>query len=366
MNAVNLPRRIGVIVGRDLIGDALIKLPMLRALRTAFPQSEICWITAQGPTAYGGELRDITRPLIDQIYEMPDWMPGVIKPNISALPSSQAEKETTKEAVQASEPPFFDILIDARNRWKWARQARKLPHKLFLAQAFHYALSDKRPNLLRKHPKHLVDRVLQLVELAAGWRPECTGRLNVPEHFIEQARNILPPGPEYVAFAPGAGNRVKCWPRYKFEKAAADQSQKGRVPVFLLGPAELSWHDEIKAHVPNAVFPLQHASGWGTEAVSIEHTMAIGCQLQVAVTNDSGTGHMLAAIDCPIISLFGPTSAEKSAPRVSKGTVVRAQDYGGKDMRLIPTEAVIRAIDTFLDHTEKNPLPRTKQPDKVA
>ena len=41
---------IGVITGRDLIGDALIKLPFVRALRRGLPQRlHIHWITKPGP-----------------------------------------------------------------------------------------------------------------------------------------------------------------------------------------------------------------------------------------------------------------------------------------------------------------------------
>jgi hypothetical protein len=65
---------IGVIVGRDLIGDALMKLPFLRALRNAFPRAKISWITSQGPTAFAGPLRLPTQGLIDQIYERPEWL----------------------------------------------------------------------------------------------------------------------------------------------------------------------------------------------------------------------------------------------------------------------------------------------------
>src|ERR1700743_2719742 len=67
-------KTIGVIVGRDLIGDALMKLPFVRALRNAFPQAEISWITSQGPTAFGGALREATKTMINKTYEKPEWL----------------------------------------------------------------------------------------------------------------------------------------------------------------------------------------------------------------------------------------------------------------------------------------------------
>lgn len=322
------PTRIGVIVGRDLIGDALIKLPFARALRSAFPKAEICWITSQDTTAYAGALRKATGNLIDTIYEKPDWIIGERSP-----PS-----------------PFFDLLLDTRNRWKLARATQKrVAHKVFVSMALRYLFSDLRPPFFAPTPRHIVDRLLQMVELAAGHKPACTGILPVSETLQNMARIILPPGGCYVGLAPGAGNPVKIWPRHKFEQVAIAQAAQNRVPVFLLGPQELDWYNELSMAVPAAKFPLQDYNVWGTAQLTIEHTFAIAKCLDVAVANDSGVGHMLAAMDCTLISLFGPTSPEKLAPRVSKGRIIRTQDFAATvSMNAIPWESVNTAIDAML------------------
>lgn len=323
------PSIIGVIVGRDLIGDALIKLPFLRALRRAFPKAEIHWITSQGPTAYGSQLRPATKELIDMVEETPVWL-GL-----------------TRE----SKPPFFDLLIDTRNRWKLAQQAKQIPHGLFLAPAMRFLFSERRPGIFQRRPPHLADRLLQLVELAAGYLPPATGTLPADPGLLQKARTLLPAGRIYVGFAPGAGNHIKIWPRYKFEKAARSQVAKGRVPVFILGPQDLAFYDSLFTTVPEAKFPLQNTAGWETPVMTIDHTLAIGSLLDVAAANDSGVGHMLAAVDCPLVSLFGPTSPRKLAPRVSHGLVIRAQDFGGHSMSAIRWEAVDAAIDELLTVT---------------
>lgn len=322
------PSNVGVLVGRDLIGDALIKLPFLRALRNAFPKAEISWITTQGPTAYSTALRESTKELINQIYETPEW--------------------ATKPIVGMS--PSFDLLLDTRNRWKLAIEARRLiSHKTFVALAMRYFFSDIRPPLFKLQPKHIVDRLLQMVELSAGYLPPCVGSLGVPESFMQKARKILPEGQSYIGLAPGAGNPIKIWPRYKFEKVAKSQAEKGRTPVFLLGPQELDWYNELSIAVPSAKFPLQDYDTWGTAELSIDHTFSIAKCLNVAVANDSGVGNMLAAMDCPLISLFGPTSPEKLAPRVSRGTIIRAQDFKGKElMSDILWEVVDNAVDSLI------------------
>ena len=77
-------------------------------------------------------------------------------------------------------------------------------------------------------------------------------------------------------------------------------------------------------------------------------SIALARRLRAAVANDAGVGHILAAGDIPLVSLFGPTSAEKFAPAAKRVEVVRAQDFGGSDMEAIPPEAVAAALDRLL------------------
>lgn len=318
------PKTIGVLVGRDQVGDALMKLPFLWALRHAFPKARISWITSNGPTAYGNVLREATAGLIDEVVEQPTWMTNV------------------------GEAPRFDLLIDTRNRWRETLDAKKIPHGLFLTPALRYLFSEKRPPLLKAKPEHLVDKLLQLVELAAEQKPDAKGALPVPDELMQKAREILPEGPTYVGIAPGAGYEIKIWPRYKFEKLAALQAAKGRVPVFILGPQEQAVYDTLAVTVPSAKFPLQDYKVWGMGRLTIAHTLAVAKCLNVAVANDSGVGHMLAAVDCPLISLFGPTSPVKLAPRVSRGHIIRSQAFGSNKIKAIRWEAVDEAVDDAL------------------
>ncbi len=315
--------QIGILTGREIIGDALIKLPFLRALRAAWPTAKIHWITTQDKTAYSGPLRETIRPLLDEIHETPSWL---------KLPDDP-------------ETPDFDLLIDTRGRWKLALEARlSLPHKIFIAPAFRYLFSDKRPSLLTPRPKRLIDRLLQTVELAAGYLPDVSKRLPVSPDLLEKARRILPEGPVYVGFAVGAGNAIKKWPLENFEKVAQHQARLEHVPVFLLGPQEMDLYDRLFQAVPEAIFPLQAYDVWETDKPQVDQTLAIAACLDAALTNDSGTSHMLAAVDCPLVSLFGPTRASKLAPKVTLGRTICAQEFGSESMEVIPYKV---ALDTL-------------------
>src|SRR5512143_2768692 len=107
---------VGVIVGRDLIGDALYKLPFLRSLRAAFPDSPITWITTEGPTAFSGPLRAATAALIDEVIEQ-----APIGSRLAELPGFGRWRR------------HFAVLIDTRGRWQHALMARRVPHGLFVS-----------------------------------------------------------------------------------------------------------------------------------------------------------------------------------------------------------------------------------------
>ncbi|MGB4102260.1 MAG: glycosyltransferase family 9 protein [Alphaproteobacteria bacterium] len=321
-------RTLAVIVGLDLVGDALMKLPFLRAARTAFPGAEISWITAQGATAYSGVLRATAHPYLDHIYEQPEWLPHRNNP----------------EPLFAA--PHFDVILDTRGRWRETLRARQLPHDLFLSPAARYLFSDRRPRQFWRRPVHIQDRLAELVRLAAGFTPVVTGGIAVPDEARQKAVAIMPPGARYVGLVPGAGNAVKIWPLENFIALAAAQAKAGRVPVFLLGPQEQSWLPELQKALPSARFPLQNQV-WNGQ-MTLAATMAVGERLVCAVTNDNGTSHMLAAVDCPLVSLFGPTEATKLAPRVSLTRIVRAQDFGGRAMEVIPVHAVVAAVDEIM------------------
>ena len=70
--------------------------------------------------------------------------------------------------------------------------------------------------------------------------------------------------------------------------------------------------------------------------------------MAVAIANDSGAGHMLAAAEIPLISLFGPTSPEKFAPVTPRLCIVQAQAFGGETMDVIPLSAVADLVEDIL------------------
>ncbi len=320
------PASILVYVGLDYVGDGLMKLPFVQALRAAFPEAKITWLAGKGKTVYAGSLAPLVRGLLDEVIEDAGiggkWWELLRRP----LPGRA-----------------FDLIIDTQSRVLTSLIVKRIRHGRFISPAAGWHLSDARPGADWTKPQAMIARILDLVELAAGRPLGAPAPLPEDAALEAEAARRLPSGPLYVGLAPGAGGKHKCWPLEHYIALALRLVKTGKVPVVLLGPQEQQWDAEIRDAVPGVMLPL--------DALSPPMlTIALGKRLAAAVANDSGTGHMLAASGVPLISLFGPTAPEKFAPRSRHLTVLRAQDYSqGEDMAGIPLQMVADAVDRALE-----------------
>lgn len=323
------PQTILVYVGNDLLGDGLIKLPFLRALRSAFPDARITWLAGHGKSVYASSLAPLVVGLIDEVVEQAGidgdaWLPFHPHP----LPNRA-----------------FDLIVDTQRRMRTTLTLRRVRHRVFVSGALGWILSDRRPKSgLRKRPI-LAHQLLALVEAASGRSVafELTPLAPDPANETEACR-VLPDradGRAYVGLAPGASLPHKLWPLERFMEIAERLEANGYAPVFLLGPYEQSMTETIRTRLPQAALPLPD----GTTPML---TIAVCRRLAAAITNDSGLGHLLATASVPLVVLFGPTPAAKFAPLTPRYEILRAQDFGSDAMDRIPVAAVWQAFERLL------------------
>ena len=62
-------KKILIYVGLDLLGDALIKVPLIQSIRARFPNAKITWLAGKGKTVFNNSLSFISDNLIDEILE---------------------------------------------------------------------------------------------------------------------------------------------------------------------------------------------------------------------------------------------------------------------------------------------------------
>jgi ADP-heptose:LPS heptosyltransferase len=313
--------------GLELLGDGVMKLPFVRALRERWPEAHITWLAGKGPTVYARSLAPLVQGAVNAIVEN------------AGIGSQLAE---------LLRPPLrgrrFDLLIDTQRRVLTTLILRRIHSECFVSGAADFLLSDRKPPRGYRRPDRLIDQLFDLLTIAGGRKLVPDYALNLDPGLRRWAEAVLPPGPSYVGIAPGAGDPAKRWPRERFVTLAERQHQAGRLPVFMLGPAETDWLEDLREQAPWSRFPLQESPSSAEDAVSPLQTIALGERLAVAVANDSGIGHLLAASGCPMISLFGPTRPEKFAPSARRLTIIDARTYGASEIVAIPGSAVAEAV----------------------
>ena len=324
------PETVLVYVGGDLVGDALMKLPFVRALRGAWPDAHVTWLAGVNRTAFAHELAPLVDGLIDECIE-----------------NAGFESARGKILARPLGGRRFDLVIDTQRGVGRSMLVRRIRHRVFVSGAAGFRLSDRRPPRSWARPRGMVAQMMALLELAYGQAPPEGPPVPVDAGTAERAARSLPAGPVYVGFAPGAGGQHKRWPLDRFLDIARIEAAAGRTPVFILGPGEAGLAAEIAAAVPGAVVPEEEAGSGHIRTPML--SIALAGRLAAAVANDAGSGHILAAGGVPLVSLFGPTPPEKFAPAARRLEIVRAQAFGGGDeMAAIPTEAVAAALSRLL------------------
>jgi ADP-heptose:LPS heptosyltransferase len=320
----------------NALGENVLKLPLLLALAAAFPQASISWVPGTSGEFY---LRDKLAPLVD----------GRIAEFISDLAIPSEPRAALRLAWRRGHPILgrhFDLIVDTQRNLGRTLFLRRIPHHRFISGTWRYVWSSAPPPRgLPRRPPRLVDKLLGLAAAAAGCPVAVPNPIPLPQTLRTRAVALLPASSVYVGLAPGAGNRQngKRWPLEGYVALARVQVERGRVPVFLLGPEEeREWHAGLREAVPQALFPEQQAaaSGGGPSL-----TAALGERLSAAVANCSGTGHLLAAGGAPMVSLYGPTRPEKYAPFARAVICLKAQDYGADRIDAIPLDAVAAAVE---------------------
>lgn len=136
-----------------------------------------------------------------------------------------------------------------------------------------------------------------------------------------------------VALHPGSGATRKNWPLDRFAALADRLHERGLRPVWSLGPLE----ERVRAVAGcRPCLP----------AVTVRELAAFLAQVDLFIGNDSGPGHLAAAVGTRTLSLFGPTDPVLWRPRSRLGRVLQAP--GGR-LEYLAVDAVVQAVLACLE-----------------
>ena len=319
--------------GGEAIGDALYKLNFIKNLRYNFPDSKITWLAGQGKTEYSYNLKPLVNNLIDEVV---DNLKIGVNPFIEFIKPSPIKKE-------------YDVIIDTQTVVLPTLCLKKIKHKIFLSASAKWIFSDLKPNNFSIKNTSLNDRLNIFIKLINNNEVKyCKKDIKIEDKYIKLSNTLLPKGKTYIGISPGAGDKAKIWPLNKFVKLAQGQVNKNRIPVFFLGPDEKILLEIIKKDVPQAIFPEWTDSAIKSGLKGPILVIALAKQVNVAIANDSGTGHMFAVAGTKLISLFSKHNSIKYAPNTKELIILDSKKWGGVDPNLIPLQEVEKSINKLL------------------
>ena len=316
----------------EVIGDGVIKLPFVAAVREAYPKATITWCAGKGSTVYAGPLKPAVEGLIDEVL--------TTRPTGAKL----SDHFTLK--------PFggrrFDLVIDTQGNLARGLFARRAARD-FISPVGDFMLSRAKPGKGEVWPAAVPERMARLLELASGKAVTLRPVTITDPRILAAAEALLPEGPRYVGFAPGAGGPERRWPLDRYIELAGRAEAAGYTPVFILGPMELDAAAAIRAALPGALLPGVDRKDAYADVEGPLLTIALAARLTAAVANDAGPAHMLAAGGAPMVHLpMTKPKAAKFRPATRHLRQVIAEDEGEGGMTAISVDKVWSELSALL------------------
>jgi len=281
------------------IGDAVMSLPALRALRATYPKAQITLLA---------------KPWVKQLYEAERSIDAVIELDPKANWKQARALRTEKIDLAILFPNSFDsalqvFLTGATRRIGYARDARSF----LLTDAIPIPKSGDIPKHERFYYLELLRRSGLINELPTASEIHLDGAEAAAQRGrrVFEARGVKLP---VIGVSPGAAyGSAKRWLPERFAEAAARLAEGGSIAIFG-SAAERS----MCAQVADACAGHNFA---GTTTLREFIDLTAACQL--FLTNDSGAMHIAAGLGVPSLTVFGPTDETATGPSGSNARIVR-------------------------------------------
>ncbi len=291
-----MPRSV-LIVKLAAIGDVVMALPMVTALRAQDAGTRITWLC--GSTV---------APLLECVDGVDEL---VAVDDVAVLAGNRARKA---QAVMAGWAALagrsFDLVLTAHSDPRY----RVLAARVRARERRWLGERGSRPRLVagRYHGNEYVRLVTEIDDRDAVAYPPPALRVALDP---EVARRIEPLAARpLVALAPGGArnpardNPLRRWPVERYAALATLLARLGHA-VVLTGGADDAWIRPAFAQVDATDL---------VGATTLPGLAALFARCAAVVTHDSGALHVARLVDAPLVALFGPTlpsSVMREAPR---------------------------------------------------
>jgi lipopolysaccharide heptosyltransferase I len=297
------PARI-LIIKPSAIGDIVHALPVLNLLRTHWPAAHISWVVS---TACASLLEG--HPQIDELipFERRQFGKGWRKPS-AAL--------GLFHFMQSLRERQFDLVIDLQGLFRsgWMSWRTGAPVRVGPAEAREMGWIFYTHRVETGFPHgHAVDRYLKVADALGLGRTPARCVFATTDGDRASTAKLLPNDVHrYAVMLPGANWSTKRWPPEKFAALVEPLRQQYGLASIIAGGAGDA---KLAARIPGALDL--------TGKTNLRQLVALLERADLVIGNDTGPMHIAAALDRPIVALYGPTNPDYTGPYGRLNTVVR-------------------------------------------
>lgn len=324
------------------LGDVVLSLPALAAIRAKFAKSHIA-VAVGKPGAAVVELSGCADETI--VVDRVGLRDGPKLLSVARIINLTRNVRNRR----------FDLVIDLHSLAETNLLGffSGAPERLFArrpGRSLDFLASRHLRPPVEDRSQHAVDRYLEVLRpfgVEGTWRvPRLKSRpeddLAVEKLLLKN--NLLSGDSPVVGLNPGAGHDSRRWPLARFGELAEllRRNDNVRVVVFA-GPEERALVREMRSLFPNSITIL--------DKLTIPQLAAAQARLAVFVSNDTGPMHIAAAIGTPVVLLLDNRAPDAYLPLGDTHRVVR----GGRISDLT-TEEVYRATRALLVAGRTAPL----------
>ena len=307
------PRNI-LVIDFGQLGDVVLSLPALRAIRGRFPSAAIT-VAVGKPGAEVVELSGYAdSTLVVDRVALRDGPKLVSLARIAKLVQGvrRARFDFVIDLHSLSETNILGFLSGAPKRLFSRRPTRSLD---FLAN-----FQPRPPVEVDHRQRHLIDRYLDvLIPLGvkdADRLPRLKSRAvddAAIEKILKQAKADI--GIPLVGLFPGAGHPSRRWPLQRFAELADFLARNDHVRVLVfLGPEERAFVQDIRRGFPPNTLVL--------DRLTIPEVAAAQARLALFVSNDTGPMHIASAVGTPVVLLLDKRAPQSYLPQGDRHQIV--------------------------------------------
>jgi heptosyltransferase-2 len=292
-----------LIRGPNWVGDSVLAIPAMKAIRNCFSDAEITllvrpWVAGLFTSA----------PFIDQVWSEPK-------------PARFADWTRMAKAIRSRD---FDLGLLLPNSFESALMMflSRVPNRIGYA-------TDGRGWMLTNSiapagdGRHQVDYYLDLVKTISSSTTRPSIEIEATSAERATARTLIenlgiPPGAAFLVLNPGAAyGSAKRWLEDRFAKTAEILAEELDLRIALIGSeAERTVAEQIAAKIRRKTTVLNGMT-------TLETLIGVLAESSLMITNDSGPMHIAAALGIPTVAVFGSTDERVTGPSGPRTRIVK-------------------------------------------